>query len=59
MLKNLRKISGSVKLSKTGQKSINGGKIVFICQPHTEGWQCADTPSGNLGICMGGVCYDC
>ena len=58
MLKNLKNVQGTSKLSKKKQKAINGGYIVFVCEPHMDGWQCA-APSGNLGTCMGGECYDC
>lgn len=59
MLKNINNIKGSTSLTKQKLKAIIGGYIVFVCEPNMDGWQCADTPSGNLGTCMNGVCYDC
>ena len=58
MLKNISNFKGASKISKTGQKKINGGLIVFLCEYHMDGWQCV-APSGNLGICQNGECYDC
>jgi len=37
MLNNLSIVKGTVKLSKNKQKVINGGVIVFVCEPHTDG----------------------
>ena len=46
-------------LNKAEQNQIQGGNIVFVCTPETEGWQCLDTPTGSLGMCFEGVCHEC
>ncbi|WP_299223165.1 hypothetical protein [uncultured Aquimarina sp.] len=48
-------------LSKKEQHSVNGGfgGGIIICTMETDGQTCYDTPSGNPGTCMEGVCYDC
>lgn len=58
MLKKLKKISGTVTLSKENQKAVNGGICAFImCSEETEGCLCYDTVDFREGICYQGFCY--
>lgn len=59
MLKNLKNLSSTIKLSKQQQKTINGGDVVFLCDENTEGWQCATFNCPNIGRCELGICYAC
>ncbi|AXT51519.1 hypothetical protein D1818_12000 [Aquimarina sp. BL5] len=60
IMNQILKIKKAKRLSKKEQHSVNGGfGNIIICTMETDGQTCFDTPSGNPGICMDGVCYDC
>jgi len=58
MIKQLRKIDGSVDLTKNQQKEVNGGGLTLYissCSPVYNGAPCK-TDDGHDGTCSGFVC---